>query len=83
MDMAILIEMRDSTLFQLRAYQGAVAALSAGVDEYELDTGQTRQRVRRVDLAKHAAVMDSLLNRYNNLCNLISGPRGTIAAPDF
>jgi hypothetical protein len=83
MDAAFLIERRDATLIQIQAYEAAAAALNAGVDEYTLDTGQSRQTVRRVDLAKIQAQLDALYNRYAILCQRINGPRGTVGAPDW
>lgn len=83
MDASFLIARRDATLIQIQAYEAAVAALSSGIEEYTLDTGQSRQTVRRFDIAKLNAVLDSLMNRYAILCKRIDGPQGTVGVPDW
>lgn len=66
---------------QIVAYEGAVLALGNGVQSYELDTGQTRQRVTKVDLLRLASLLDSLLNRRATLRALLNGG-GTHVTPN-
>jgi hypothetical protein len=84
MDATFLIARRDATMVQITSYEAAVAALQdPTVEEYVLDTGQSQQRVRRADIARVQAVLDSLYNRYAILTQRIDGPQGTVAAPDW
>ena len=59
---------------QIVAVEGAIDVLTAGtVQSYELDTGQSRQRVTKFDLPKLNGMLDSLLNRYATLQARCSG----------
>lgn len=58
---------------QIIAYESAVLALGSGVQSYELDTGQTRQRVTKVDLMRLVGMIDSLLNRRATLRAYLNG----------
>ena len=58
---------------QIVAYEAAVLSLGSGVQSYELDTGQTRQRVTKVDLLRLVHLIDSLLNRRATLRALLNG----------
>jgi hypothetical protein len=67
---------------QIVAYEAAVLALGSGVQSYELDTGQTRQRVTKVDLLRLSGILDSLMNRRQTLRALLNGG-GTHVIPGF
>lgn len=58
---------------QIVAYEAAVLALGSGVQSYELDTGQTRQRVTKVDLLRLQNLLDGLMNRRQTLRALLCG----------
>jgi hypothetical protein len=66
---------------QIVAYEAAVLALGSGVQSYELDTGQTRQRVTKVDLLRLQGLLDGLLNRRATLRALLNGG-GTHITPN-
>jgi hypothetical protein len=55
------------------AFEAAVLALNTGVQSYELDTGQTRQRVTKADLIRLSGMIDSLMNRRQTLRALRCG----------
>ena len=67
---------------QIVAYEAAVAALGSGIQSYELNTGQTTQRVTKVDLLRLNSVIDSLLNRRATLRARLFGA-GTHIIPGF
>lgn len=59
---------------QITAYRSAVTAVAAGgVQSYELDTGQTRQRVTKVDLLRLNGIISSLMNERATLRALLNG----------
>lgn len=49
------------------AYEEAMVALNDGVQEYTIDTGQTRQKVTRYDLGEIERQYQNLLNLRGNL----------------
>lgn len=54
---------------QIDAYEAAILAVGVGnVQIYDLDTGQTRQKVTKLDLVDLNKVLDSLYNRLSMLC---------------
>jgi len=59
----------DATKALIIAYEGAVLALgvSGGVESYELDTGQDRQRVTRSSIPALNRMLDGLYNRLATL----------------
>lgn len=68
MDNAYLIIRIATTKTQIEAYEAAILAISTdGVEEYMLDTGQTRTRVKKQNLASMNKTLDSL---YNRLCTM-------------
>jgi len=59
---------------QIIAYRAAVTAVSSGgVQSYELDTGQTRQRVTKVDLLRLNSIISGLMNERATLRALLNG----------
>ena len=68
MDTAFLIERIEKTKATIIIYEDAIDALiTGGVEEYTLDTGQSRQTVKKLDIDKLQSVLDSL---YNRLCTM-------------
>lgn len=68
---------RDKTFFTTQIektkelidlYDTAITAiLTGGVESYTLDTGQSIQKVTKLNISKYQAVYDSLLNRLATL----------------
>jgi hypothetical protein len=57
---------------QIVAINSALTALSTGVQEYQLDTGQNKTRVTRFDINRLNDTLQSLINQnciYNNRLN--------------
>ena len=54
---------------QIAAYNAMFDAFLAntGLQEYELDTGQTQTKVKRADLTQQRLAYNSLLNQYSTL----------------
>lgn len=69
MDDTFLTARIDATKALIIAYEGAVLALgvSGGVESYELDTGQDRQRVTRSSVPALNRMLDGLYNRLATL----------------
>jgi len=83
---SFLTERINATKAEIAAYEDAVLALgtSGGVQEYLIDTGQTKQRVTRADLKDINSVIDSLYNRLVTLCARRDGTgNNTIGRPDY
>jgi len=58
----------------IAAYEDAVTALVAGqIQSYELDTGQGKQKVTKLDVAKLQDQIDSLYNRRATLYARVNG----------
>jgi hypothetical protein len=67
MDREFLQERIDKLKLLIEKYEDALDALSGGIESYTLDTGQSRQTVKRYDIDRLHAVVDGL---YNRLCTL-------------
>ena len=69
MDDAFVSARIEATKSAVLAYEGAVLALgvSGGVESYELDTGQDRQRVTRSSIPALNRMLDGLYNRLATL----------------
>lgn len=52
-----------------------------GIQEYDLDTGQSKQQVKRTDLAELRRAYDSLWNRYVVLYGRVNGCNATRVRP--
>lgn len=62
------------------AIEAAILALTTGgVQSYELDTGQSKQRVTKLDLDRLNAMYDSALNRVATLEARVHGSGVVIA----
>jgi hypothetical protein len=69
---------------QIDAYESAILALGTGnIQWYDLDTGQTRQRVTKLDLGDLNNVLGSLYNRFSMLCVRKNGTGVTISKPGW
>lgn len=66
MDNAYLSERITKTKAMIEAYENAILALASGsIESYDLDTGQTRQRITKQNVGTLQKVLDTL---YNRLC---------------
>jgi len=69
---------------QIIAYRAAVTAVaSGGVQSYEIDTGQTRERVTKVDLLRLNGIISWLMNERATLRALLYGNGSTHVTPNF
>ena len=58
----------------ITGYENAIIALTtAGVQSYELDTGQSKQKVTKLDIESMQKALDSLYNTYSILCKRLNG----------
>lgn len=68
MDRNFTLERITATKAQIVAYEDAVLALTTGgVQQYSIDTGQTRQTVTKFDLVRMSEHLDGLYNRLATL----------------
>ena len=67
----------------ITAYNDAILALTGAgaIETYDLDTGQTRQRVTRSNLKELNDTLDGLYNRYTTMCARQTGSGVVIARP--
>lgn len=74
MDRDFLQARIDATKTEIIAYETAVSALIAGgIQQYSLDTGQSRQTVTKLDVNRLSEHIDSLYNRCATLEARLSG----------
>ena len=72
----------DALAISIPIYETAIDALgTGGAQEYLIDTGQTRQRVTKLDLKNLQATLDSMLNRYTTACARLNGGNVSIGRP--
>ncbi len=85
MDAAFIQARIDATKLQIVAYEDAALAFATNqnIQTYELDTGQTRQRVTRADLASIQNTIDKLYNRCATLQTRLDGSGTAIMRPGF
>ena len=81
-DSTWLLERIAATKALIIAYETAMTTLSSGVVSYELDTGQSKQRVTRADLGSLRTTLDALENRLATLEARLCGA-GTYVTPGF
>lgn len=68
----------------LEAYEAAELALATGgVQSYQLDTGQTSQKVTKFDLPGIQRTIPALMNRVATLEARVSGCGRHTGAPDY
>lgn len=59
---------------RIEALEAASLGISSGaITSYELDTGQSKQRVTKENLTQLQAVLDGLYNQYTILSNRVTG----------
>jgi len=70
----VLETQADNMETMLNNYAAAIIELSSnnGVTSYELDTGQGKQKVTRLDLRSLQATYDSVLNQYAVICGRLN-----------
>ncbi len=81
MDEAFIQERINKTKEQIAAYEDAAFALANGVQNYSLDTGQSRETVGKLDLEKIQDTIDRLYNRCATLEARLNGTGSQIARP--
>lgn len=82
MDTTFLQARIDATKAQIEIYEDAISALGiGGAQEYMLDTGQSRQRVTKLDLKSLNTVLDSLVNRLVVYEQRLTGNGNSIGRP--
>lgn len=83
MDRTFVNERIIATKAEIVAFETAVTALTTGgIQQYSLDTGQSRQTVTKLDVVRLSAHLDSLYNRLATLQARLYG--GAITArPDY
>lgn len=60
---------KNAALAMIEAHETAMQkALSSGIQWYQVDTGQTEQRVQRFNIQEGTTALNSLYNMYNNAC---------------
>jgi len=68
MDRTFIQERIAAVKAEIVAYETAITALTtAGITQYSIDTGQTRQTVTRLDVVRLNSQLDSLYNRLATL----------------
>ena len=68
----------------IASYEDAVSTLVAGqIQSYELDTGQGKQRVTKVDVPKMQEQLDSLYNRRATLYARVNGGGSVMGRPGW
>ena len=83
MDNTFLEERIVSIKARIVALEDAELALASGaIQEYTLDTGQTRQTVTKVNIATLQRTVTSLYNQYATLCARLNGA-GVMAVPSW
>jgi hypothetical protein len=82
MDAAFIKERITATKALIVAYEDALLAITTGgVESYTLDTGQSRQTVTKLDVAKLNKSLDTLYNRCTTLEALLTGSGSTTLRP--
>jgi len=79
MTRAFTLDRITATKALIIAYEDAILAVTTGgVQSYELDTGQSRQRVTKLDINQMQKVIDSLMNRLVTLEARLTGNGTTV-----
>jgi hypothetical protein len=71
------------TKTMILAYEAAILALSNGVVQYSLDTGQSRQSVTKHQLGSLRLQLTDLENRLQTLQNQLAGAGTVYVRPGF
>lgn len=84
MDAAFIQDRIASTKKQIVAYEDAATALGVdGVQSYSLDTGQSVQKVTKLELPMIQKTIDSLYNRCATLETRLNGGGTVIGKPQW
>lgn len=84
MDAAFLKDRIAATKTQILAYEAAIDALvTGGVQEYRLDTGQSTQKVTRLNLDTLQKQLESLYNRCATMQARLNGSGSFTVRPDW
>ena len=74
MDSAFIQDRITAAKAQIVAYEDAILAITiGGVESYDLDTGQTRQKVTKLNLKAMQDALDGLYNRCTTLEARLNG----------
>jgi hypothetical protein len=74
----------DAIKAQIAAYNAAILAVTVGgISSYELETGQTRQKVTRQDVGRLQSAIDTLLNQLTTLEARLCGSGGVHYVPSW
>jgi len=72
------------TITLIDAHEAALLALTTGgMQSYELDTGQSKQKVTKFDIDKLNSTLESLYNRCATMQARLSGAGSIIGRPGF
>ena len=85
MDTTAFIQARiDATKLQIVEHEDAALAIAAGtMESYDIDTGQTRQRVTKLNLHLLQDIIDALYNRCVTLEIRLNGGGTIIGKPGW
>lgn len=84
MDAAFIQARIDATKLQIVEAENASLAIATGsIESYDLDTGQTRQKVIKLDIQNINNVIDSLYNRCATLEARLNGSGVTTVRPSW
>lgn len=82
MDVAFIKERITATKALIVTYEDALLAITTGgAESYTLDTGQSRQTVTKLDIAKLNKSLDTLYNRCATLEARLTGSGSTTMRP--
>jgi len=84
MDATFIQARIDALKLQIVAYENAILALgNDGIQSYDLDTGQTRQKVSKLDLNQLTLTLNSLYNLYRIWEIRLNGGGAIIGKPQW
>lgn len=84
MDAAFIRDRITATKAQIIIYEDAAAALGTdGIESYTLDTGQSRQTVKKLDLPAIQKTIDLLYNRCATLEARLNGSGVVTGGPSW
>lgn len=84
MDSSFIQARIDATKLLIVAYEDAALSIASGaIEEYMIDTGQTRQRVTKLNIQHLHALIDGLYNRCVMLETRLNGGGTIIGKPGW
>jgi len=82
--MTFLTDRRDAIMKQIIAYEDAMFQLANNnIQSYQLDTGQTVEKVTKLDIEFMKGIIDGLYNQYTVLDNRIKGRGSVVGQPGW